>query len=459
MVKVSKKQKILLAFNPMGYNICGGLIGGSFLKFFVDIIGLEAIWFGIAYFIYGIWNAVNDPFIGIWSDRKEPKAGKGKRKPFFRRSIPIALFSMFLMIFISPSWDDLTIFIVLLVGLIIYDVGGTIFYINQNALNIAITDDPNERASISTLTSLIGQINGALIGAIPFLFLTGDFPYEFIIVLFSSAVLLGMGLLTYTSSKIQEPIEIYGKPKEHLPMKKALKETLKSKAFICFVIVAFSMTGIGSAFGATILFYLNDVYGYHGFEALFPAMFAGLVEIPTMPLIYYINKRFGVRSTLFIFLWVMFLGFLGFYFKPDFWVLVFFYWCILTGFNSMGIVSNAAYGDITDEDELKTGERREGMYLGIASIFTIPASSIFVFLFTLFLTMFGYDGEAVVQTETALYGIRLGTSLLPMIFLAIGAITLYFYPFHGEPYREMKAEIRKLYEEKLHITNSENEKN
>ena len=154
----------------------------------------------------------------------------------------------------------------------------------------------------------------------------------------------------------------------------------------------------------------------------------------------------------------MFFGYLGFYFKPDFWSLVFFYWCILTGFNAMGIVSNAAYGDITDEDELKNGERREGMFLGTAAIFTIPASSIFVFFFTLILTIYGYNGDLAVQTETALYGIRLGTSLFPLIFLAVAALSLYFYPFHGDSYKEMKAEIRKLYEKKLHLDISIDEK-
>ncbi len=242
----------------MGYNICGGIITGSFLKFYTDIIGLEPIWFGIAFFVYGIWNAINDPFIGYLSDRAEPREGKGKRLPYIKFSLPIMLVSMFLMIFVNPTSSQLTIFIILLIGLLIFDVGGTMFIINYNAITVAITNDPNERASISTFTSLIFQINGAVVGAFPFLFLTGDYSLEFIVLLFALLVILGMFILAFTSMKIEEPIELYGNS-EHLPVVSAIKEVFKSKAFLCIIIVAFTMMGIGSAFGATILYYLNDL--------------------------------------------------------------------------------------------------------------------------------------------------------------------------------------------------------
>lgn len=114
----------------------------------------------------------------------------------------------------------------------------------------------------------------------------------------------------------------------------------------------------------------------------------------------------------------------------------------------MGI---AALGDIADEDELKTGERREGMFMGMNALFTIPAQGLFIFFFTLVLELYGYDGSRATQTQEAIFGIRLGVSLLPVVFLAIGILALYFYPLHGESYKKMKEEVRIRYEQKLHM--------
>lgn len=456
MSRISTKQKLIIGLTPIGYGMAGSIIGGSLLKFYTDFIGLDPLFFGIAYLIYGIWNAIDDPIIGYYSDKSKPREGKGKRLPFIKRSIPLALIGMFLMIFVSPTWDELSIFVVLVIGLFIYDVAATFHYINFGALTVTLTEDQNERASINMLTGIIQLIPNAIVGLIPFFFLMGGYSIEFIVLLFFIILITGMSVMAIAAYNIKEPMSLYKDQSTTLPIKVAIKEVFKSRAFICMTITTFAMSGIGGAFGSTILYYISDVYGLSGFMAVLPAAIAGLAQIITMPVIVKVNQKLGVRSTLFIVLVIMFIGFLGMFFVPDYIPLIFFYWCILTGFYGNGVLAAAANGDIIDEDELKTGERREGMFFGIGAIITIPASSIFVLIFTFFLSFFGYDGTLEQQLPEALFGIRLGFSLFPMIFLAIAALMLYFYPLYGEHYEEMKSKVRELFDKKLNQSTEEN---
>ena len=149
MARVSKKQKIFIAIAPAGYGMAGAIIGGALLKFYTDFIGLDPLAFGLAYLLYGIWNAIDDPIIGYISDKAKPRERKGKRLPFMKRALPLALIGMFLMIFVSPTLEELSIFLLLVFGLFIYDIAVTFHFINFNSLTVTLTEDQNERASLN----------------------------------------------------------------------------------------------------------------------------------------------------------------------------------------------------------------------------------------------------------------------------------------------------------------------
>ena len=44
--------------------------------FYIDVVGLNAALAGIIWFIFGLWNAVNDPLMGNISDRTRSRLGK-----------------------------------------------------------------------------------------------------------------------------------------------------------------------------------------------------------------------------------------------------------------------------------------------------------------------------------------------------------------------------------------------
>lgn len=50
----------------------------TYIQFlYIDVYGVRAVWIGLVWSIYGLWNAINDPLSGYLSDRYSSRWGRG----------------------------------------------------------------------------------------------------------------------------------------------------------------------------------------------------------------------------------------------------------------------------------------------------------------------------------------------------------------------------------------------
>ena len=84
--------------------------------------------------------------------------------------------------------------------------------------------------------------------------------------------------------------------------------------------------------------------------------------------------------------------------------------------------------DLMDYGEWKTGKRVEGMYAVFPQFANKVASSIAISLCGFILGAFGYDGNAAVQTESAMWAIQLTFNILPAVLsIAMAVVIVLFY--------------------------------
>ena len=69
MKKLRFKDKLVLALPGPASVIGPIIIHNALMKFYTDLIGLDAKYYGWIYLIYSIWNAINDPLLGAYIDR------------------------------------------------------------------------------------------------------------------------------------------------------------------------------------------------------------------------------------------------------------------------------------------------------------------------------------------------------------------------------------------------------
>jgi Na+/melibiose symporter-like transporter len=126
---------------------------------------------------------------------------------------------------------------------------------------------------------------------------------------------------------------------------------------------------------------------------------------------------------------------------------------ILAGFGLSGpqTLTNVLFAQVADEDELKSGVRREGAFFGVNALLTKPAQSIAIALTPIileashFVTRQSNQGEIFLnQPSSALFGIKVLIGLIPGLAMFLGALLLTLYPLRGEYLRRMQAKVLDL---------------
>jgi glycoside/pentoside/hexuronide:cation symporter, GPH family len=116
------------------------------------------------------------------------------------------------------------------------------------------------------------------------------------------------------------------------------------------------------------------------------------------------------------------------------------------GYGAANVVPWAIVADVVEEDELKTGKRREGLYAGYLVFFRKLATAVAVFAATQVLNLAGFQegttgSQFIEQPESALLALRLLVGFVPAIML-VGAI--YFawqYPLDRDTHRQLRRQL------------------
>ena len=134
------------------------------MNFMSDVAGLHVGAVGILNTLLIIWDAINDPIIGGIADRTNTKRW-GKYRPHMIMGILLWAVIM-VMLFTVPDLPETGMWIYYIVALLLYSVFYTQFTVPWQALNSAMTRDPQERNLMLTCRQYGGFIAGAVVGVI-----------------------------------------------------------------------------------------------------------------------------------------------------------------------------------------------------------------------------------------------------------------------------------------------------
>jgi Na+/melibiose symporter-like transporter len=93
--KITLKTKIFYAFGNWGNTTTTTIFGFFFAFFLTDIAHLKPLFVAPILLIGGVWDAINDPLVGVLVDRVRSRWGR--RRPFFLfGALPYAFFFVML---------------------------------------------------------------------------------------------------------------------------------------------------------------------------------------------------------------------------------------------------------------------------------------------------------------------------------------------------------------------------
>ena len=90
------------------------------------------------------------------------------------------------------------------------------------------------------------------------------------------------------------------------------------------------------------------------------------------------------------------------------------------------------FPDITDVDEMISGERREGKIATFSTLIKKIISGISAALTGFILTLFGFEPNAAANTPVAIFGVRFTYAVLPIVFIGFSIAAAYRYKMKKE---------------------------
>jgi GPH family glycoside/pentoside/hexuronide:cation symporter len=445
-----ENKKQLSSRNLLGYAlgaIPNGLLvfifGLKYIQLFFDKLHLNPTLFIIGQSIYLVVNALNDPLLGQMSDRTNSKKWGSKRTIYIKYGAPLWGLT-FMLVWFPWSFDNqIIIFLHFIISVCLFDTMLTLVVLVWMALLPEMTSDLDERNKGNLYAMILGAIF-----VLPMFIIVGAMDptsSEFVGLMFIVAIFSTI-LLIITSFLCQEKPEF--QKDEGLPLTKAVKETLKQKPFLIYMGYIFCDAFLGSI-GLSYLFIYLLVLGEGGLLYYFVIFFfigygSNILCMKLRPKwgMRKIMLRFGVFKVILTFIFFIFIVFIN-----DS-ILVVIALAVLTLLGGYSIFNTPILYLSIDQDELKNGSRREGMFLGMDALIHKPSQSIGPIVATIVLGIFGYLQDSPVQPDSAILGIKILMFLVPAIVSAIGLTFIYFYPLHGEKLDNMRAELHNLHDKK-----------
>jgi len=458
----SLKKAVLYSF--AGFTDVIFLQSFTFLifTFYFSIIELPAGLISLGFIIWAIWNAFNDPMLGAISDRSNFKMGR--RKPFIIIGI-IPLLVINILLFTAPRGSDLLAFLYFLIIIVIWELFYTMYSLNQTSLFPEMFRDLDQRSKANNSIQFFQVISLLIAFLLPgFLiqsFTSEDVPIgttqlQYIIAAVIISIICAIGGFIFIKFGLKERIE-FSKDYERVPpFRQALKYTFGYKSFKLYVIGNFALWYAFNMIPTIMPIYGAVCLGVQDASILSLILGTGFVSaaIFVFPWRIIVNKL-GAKESYILSLIVFIITLLPLMFIRGVLLGFIFFFLLGIGLAGVLIVRDITIAAIIDEDELKTGVRREGNFYGING-FIVKFSNVVVFL-SIGLVFIGTDWN-IFDLSTAEYAVEFGLRslmvILPIVFLIIGIIAMRYFPIDKEKYNQLTENARKLHAEKKTRFNS-----
>jgi GPH family glycoside/pentoside/hexuronide:cation symporter len=102
------------------------------------------------------------------------------------------------------------------------------------------------------------------------------------------------------------------------------------------------------------------------------------------------------------------------------------------GLGGLVLMGDVIMTEVVDEDEVKTGHQRAGMYFGMSGLLITLSGLLVSSSFGIIMPAFGYDTLLDVQPASVNLGFRIFLTVPTTIGFLLAIYLLWLYPLHGK---------------------------
>lgn len=428
------------ATGDLGISLAYFSVGFFFLFYLTDIVGLSAAMAGTVVLIGKLWDGVNDPLIGIMSDRTHSKHGR-KRVYLLYGSLPFAL-SFMLLWWVPIDSSVASTFVIATALVLLFATTYSLVGVPYQALVPVMTTDYDQRTRLVAFKAIFSAVGTVIGGGIALVIsLEAGIEAALRVMAIAFGIAIGVSLLVAARS-VKQFNTRDATPITPVPLRRYVTLALERNVAILLghKILGAIATGVLTA---VLPFFADHVVESGTAASLSLAVYtisaAGFVPLWNR-LTHRVDKRklilisntaaaaillgIGLLATASSF--VVFVGgsaFLG------------------AAMSAYLLIPSSLVPDLVDWYEYAHGERHESVFFGLWMTVHQLGLGVAAFILGIFLNTFGYVGGADVQDATATLGVRLAFAIIPGVFLVLAALLLQRYEVTREQMEEAVAEI------------------
>ena len=241
---VPKKETQAYAIAALGQGLVYSCMSSYITDYYMNVLTLNAIFVIMLMLLARVWDAINDPMMGMIMDRHTTKWGRMKPYPLVT-ALPIA--ALTILMFVNPGFDtdNKSIWLYVFVSVVyvawgmIYTASDVPFWSMPNVM----TPNAKERGNLISYAKTVGGIGSAVTVALPIIvgYFVADMDIEranilkYAIMAISMAV-IGMPLFTLSTFKTKERIQIPNAQKRAPGEPSTLKRIFSCKPLMLVVL-------------------------------------------------------------------------------------------------------------------------------------------------------------------------------------------------------------------------------
>ena len=428
-MKLTAKQKAAFGIGAVGKDMVYALSASYVMYFYQDVLGLSATFVGLILMIARVFDALNDPFMGVIVAKTRTRWGRFR--PWILTGTVLNALVLYAL-FAAPDLSQAGMMVYFSIVYILWGVTYTMMDIPYWSMIPAVTSTPADRENLSVVGRTCAGVGAALIAMFTMLLVgalggnseRAGFKYVALIV---SVVFVVTEIVC--CAKMKESNQTEMKTATVKEMFRALFSNDQAIVVVLSIVLINSALYLTSNF--VIYFFKYDFggAGWKGSYTLFSTI-GGAAQILGMMLLYPLLRKKLSNTGVFTLSLVLALGGYGLLLAlclaglsgnlialcvPG--VVVFACNGMLSVLTTLFLSNSVDYG------QLKTGRREESVIFSMQTFVVKAASGVAVFLTGIGLDLIGLVGDTeetgavAAQSAGTLLGLRLMMTVLPMLVL------------------------------------------